>query len=96
MTLNPHLSQNTINMTHLKKGSSRMMGFSRSAHRGWKSTGERLEGDVVHDLVVAALQKGGVDGAEGRQALARQAGRKRHGMLSRDRRRSKPTTSDKA
>jgi hypothetical protein len=38
----------------------------------------------VDDLVVAALQEGGVDGAEGREALAREARRKGDGVLLRD------------
>jgi hypothetical protein len=36
----------------------------REAHR------QALDGDVVHDLVVGALQEGGVDGAEGLQPSA--------------------------
>jgi len=45
---------------------------------------ELLQVDVVHNLVVAALQERGVDGAEGLEALAGQAGGERHGVLLRD------------
>ena len=43
--------------------------------------GQALQGHVMHDLVEAALQEGGVDGADRRHALARKAGSKRHGVL---------------
>ena len=45
------------------------------------STWEGLEADVVHDLVVAALQEGAVDGCKGDHALAGQASRKGDRML---------------
>lgn len=35
----------------------------------------------MHNLVIAPLQEGGVDGAEGRHALTGQASRKGDGML---------------
>lgn len=44
-------------------------------------TGQALQRDVVHDLVVAALQESGVDGGEGHEALARQPRCKRDGVL---------------
>ncbi len=44
-------------------------------------TGQLLQRHVVHHLVVAALEEGRVDGAEGHQALAGQARRKRDGVL---------------
>ena len=56
---------------------------ARSFSRGL--TGQALQRDVVHDLVVAALQEGRVDGRDGNHALARQARRKRHGVLRRAR-----------
>ena len=43
----------------------------------WKG----LQADIVHDLVVAALEEGAVDGCKGDHALAGQASCKRHGML---------------
>jgi hypothetical protein len=49
-----------------------------------RRTWQLLKRDVVHDLVVAALQEGGVDGAEGRQALAGQPRSEAHGVLLRD------------
>ncbi len=40
-----------------------------------------LQADVVHDLVVAALQEGRVDGGDRAQALERETGREQHRML---------------
>ena len=48
-------------------------------------TGQALQRNVVHDLVVATLQEGRVDGRDGDHALARQARRKGHGVLRRAR-----------
>ena len=42
-------------------------GQSRPVHT--KGDGEVLERDVVDDLVVGALEKGGVDGAHGAKSL---------------------------
>ena len=47
----------------------------REAHR------QPLDGDVVHDLVVGALQEGGIDGRERLEAFGRQAGGKGHAVL---------------
>ena len=47
-------------------------------------TWQVLQGHIVDDLVIAALQEGGVDDAEGSQALARQPCCERHRMLLRD------------
>ncbi len=47
----------------------------REAHR------QLLDRDVVHDLVVGALQEGRVDRAERLEALGRQAGGEGHGVL---------------
>jgi len=47
-------------------------------------TGQVLQCHIVHNLIVATLQEGGVDGAERHEALACQARRKRHGVLLRD------------
>ncbi len=43
-----------------------------------------MKGHIVDDLIVATLQEGGIDGAEGAQALARQPRCKRDRMLLRD------------
>ena len=43
--------------------------------------GQVLQGDVVHELVVAALQKGGVDGDDGFDAFAGEAGGEGYGVL---------------
>ena len=43
--------------------------------------GQVLQGDVVHELVVAALQKGGVDGDDGFDAFAGEAGGEGDGVL---------------
>ncbi len=40
-----------------------------------------LQGDIVHQLVVTALQEGGVDGDHRLQAFAGHARRQRHGVL---------------
>ena len=42
---------------------------------------QTLDRDVVHDLIVGALQERGVDGAERLQAFGGEAGRKRHRVL---------------
>ncbi len=47
----------------------------REAHR------QVLERDIMHELVVAALQEGGIDRAERLVALRRHAGREGHGVL---------------
>ena len=46
-----------------------------------KPDGQGLQADIVHDLVVASLQEGAVDGTEGDHAFTRQPSRKRDGML---------------
>ncbi|EKY09651.1 hypothetical protein HMPREF9120_00356 [Neisseria sp. oral taxon 020 str. F0370] len=46
-----------------------------------KEHGQVLQGDVVHELVVAALQKGGVDGDDGFDAFAGEAGGEGDGVL---------------
>ena len=43
--------------------------------------GQVLQGDVVDDLIVGALQEGRINGAEWLEAFARQTGRERHRML---------------
>ena len=43
-----------------------------------------LDRDVVHDLVIGALEEGRIDGAERLHAFGRQPGREGHGMLLRD------------
>ena len=40
-----------------------------------------LDRDIVHDLIVGALQEGRIDGAERLVAFRRQAGRERHRVL---------------
>ena len=40
-----------------------------------------LQRDVVDELVVGALQEGGIDGDDGAQAFAGEARRERHGVL---------------
>src|SRR5690606_37752898 len=40
-----------------------------------------LDGHVVDDLVVAALEEGGIDGADGLHAIGGEAGREGHGVL---------------
>src|SRR3546814_12015800 len=40
-----------------------------------------LQGDIVNQLIVAALQERRINGQHVLEALARQAGGKRHGML---------------
>ena len=47
----------------------------REAHR------QVLDGDVVDDLVIGALQEGRIDGAERPHALGGEAGREGHGVL---------------
>ena len=42
---------------------------------------QALDGDVVHHLVVGALQEGRIDGGERLEALRGQAGGEGHGML---------------
>ena len=42
---------------------------------------EPLDGDIVHDLVVGALQEGRIDGGEGLVALDGKPCRKRHRVL---------------
>lgn len=59
--------------------------------------GQALQRDVVNDLVVASLQEGAVDGAEGDHALASQPSGKGHGVLQSkslqwEKRRSEATT----
>ena len=46
-----------------------------------EADGQVLDRDVVHDLVVGALQEGRVDGAERPEALRREPGGKRDGVL---------------
>ena len=46
-----------------------------------KRTGRLLDGDVVHDLVVGALQEGRIDGGEGLIAFDGESGRKSHRVL---------------
>ncbi len=61
------------------------MGRPIGAHQPGPVHGEPdrqvLDGDVVHHLVVGALQEGRVDGAEGLVALGGQAGGEGHGVL---------------
>lgn len=52
--------------------------FCLGAAEKGERTRQVLQGDVVHDLVEATLQEGGVDGAERHQALARQPRSKCH------------------
>ena len=56
-------------------GADQTGAVHREAHR------QRLDGDVMHHLVVAALQEGRVDRAERLVAFGGQARRKGHGML---------------
>ena len=46
-----------------------------------KQNGQVLQGDVVHQLVVAALEEGGINGDDGFHAFASQAAGKGHGVL---------------
>ena len=57
-------------------------GESRAVHT--KGDGEVLQRDVVDDLVVGALEKGGVDGANGAKSLGRQSGGEEDGVLLRN------------
>lgn len=45
------------------------------------NTRKALQADVMHNLVIASLQEGGVDGSEGHDALCRQSSCKCHCML---------------
>ena len=52
-------------------GADEAGAVEREAHR------QALDGDVVHDLIVGALQEGRVDGRERLQALGGEARRRR-------------------
>ena len=52
---------------------------ARTVHR--EHDVQLLEADVVHDLVIGALQEGGVDGRDRLTALERQPGREQHRLL---------------
>ncbi len=56
-------------------GADQAGAIEHEAHR------QALDRDVVHDLVVGALQEGRVDGGERLEALRRQAGRESHRVL---------------
>ena len=56
-------------------GADQAGAVEREAHR------QALDRDVVHDLVVGALQEGRVDRGERLVALGREPGRERHRML---------------
>ena len=56
-------------------GSDQSRPVHGKAHR------KRLDRHVVHDLVIGALQKGRIDGAEGPEALAGEPGGKGHPVL---------------
>ena len=46
-----------------------------------KQNGQVLQGDVVHQLVVGALEEGGINGDDGLHAFASQTAGKGHGVL---------------
>ena len=61
------------------------MGRAIGAHEArainGETHGEILQRHIMHDLVIGALQEGGIDGAEGLVALGGEARRKSHRML---------------
>ena len=61
------------------------MGRAIGAHKARAINGEAhgqiLQRHIMHDLVIGALQKGGIDRAEGLVALRRKARREGHRML---------------
>ena len=62
-------------------GMGRAVGADQAGPVEGKQDVEVLDGDVVDELVVAALQEGGVDGDHGFGALAGLAGGQGDGML---------------
>ena len=56
-------------------GADQAGAIDREAHR------QALDRDVVHDLIVAALQEGRIDRAERLEALGGEAGGEGHRML---------------
>ena len=59
----------------------RAVGADQAGAVDGKAHRQVLDRDVMHDLVVAALQEGGVDGAERLVAFGRKTGGKGHRML---------------
>ena len=59
----------------------RAVGANETGAVERKTHGQVLQGDVVDDLIVAALQKGRVDRAEGLVTLRRKSRRKGYGVL---------------
>ena len=54
----------------------------RRDRRGrWQTDRQALYGNIMHDLIVGALQEGGIDRSERLHAFARQARREGHGVL---------------
>ena len=59
----------------------RAVGADKAGAVHGEAHGQLLDRHVMHDLIIGALQEGRVDGAEGFQALGREAGRKRDRVL---------------
>ena len=62
-------------------GMSRSVGADQARAVDREADGQVLDRDVMHDLVIGALQEGRVDGAEGPHALRREARGEGDGML---------------
>ena len=60
-------------------GGAVVAGEAAAVHA--EDDGEILQRNVVHDLVEGALEEGGVDGAEGAEALGGHARGEEHGVL---------------
>ncbi len=62
-------------------GVRRAVGADETGAVDGKAHRQPLDGDVVHDLIVGALQERRIDGGERLQALGRQTGGERDGVL---------------
>ena len=59
----------------------RAVGADKAGAVDGEADGQALDGDVMHDLVVTALQEGGIDGAERLVAFGGEARGEGHRML---------------